>query len=102
MTKKRLFISILVSAALAMPMGGFVFGITTTKGSPESIPLSGKIWLGSVYAILTTISLGFPPEALEDQAQSYNVWPYITICGLIIFGICTAFAYLKSRRKSPS
>jgi hypothetical protein len=102
MNKKRLFVSALVSAALAMPVGGFVFGFIHAPVS-EYYNLLGRGFGGVEYAFLTTGCLGFPPAALEDHAPSYNVWwPYITICGLIMFGICTAFNYYKGNPKSRS
>jgi len=101
MTKKRLIISALVSVVLAMPMGGFVYGFITAPVS-EYYNLIGRGVGGVEFAILTTVCLGFPPEALEDQAQPINVWPYIIISCLIIFGICTAFAYHKSHPKPPT
>jgi hypothetical protein len=101
MSKKRLFISALVSVVLAMPMVGFVFGIITTEGG-ESVPLFGRLWVGALYTIMTPLSLGFPPTALEDNAQSYNLWPYIIVCGLVIFGIRTVFACRKNSPKHPT
>lgn len=99
MNKKRLFVSALVSAALAMPVGGFVFGFIHAPVS-EYYNFIGRGFGGVVYAFLTPLSLGFPPEALEDHAQQCNLWPYIIICGFIVFGICTAFTYYKGNPKS--
>jgi len=103
MNKKRLFISILVSVALAMPVGGFMFGFFHSDFREIHNPLSavlGRVFYGVLYAFLTPGTLGFPPEALTDHAQSYNTWSYIIISGLIIFGICTAFSYYKGSPKS--
>jgi hypothetical protein len=98
--KKRLFVSALVSAALAMPVGGFVFGFIHAPVS-EYYNLLGRGFVGVEYAILTPLSLGFPPRALEDHAQSCDVWPYITICGFIIFSIYIAFAcYTNGKTRS--
>ena len=95
MSKKSLFISARVSAILAMPVTGFVFGFIS---APVSI--SQRAWLGLVYAIGTPLSLGCPPAALEDYAPSYNLWPYIIVCGLVIFGICTAFIHYRCKQQS--
>lgn len=100
MTKKRLIISALVSVVLAMPMGGFIYGFIHAPVSEyynHFLTFIGRGIYGIIYAILTTGCLGFPPEALEDHAQSCNVWPYIIIGCLIIFGTCTGFAYYKGK-----
>lgn len=101
MTKKRLLVSALVSVVLAMPVGGFVFGFIYTLVFGSGNPLVA-IFVGAFYAILTPVTLGFPPENLDDHAPSYNTWPYIIIAGLAVFGIYTAFAYYKNHPKLPS
>jgi hypothetical protein len=77
MNLKRLCILAPASVILAMLVTGFVFGFISAP-----VSLLGRIVMGTVYAFLTIVSLGFPPEALEDHAQPYNLWPYIIVFGL--------------------
>jgi hypothetical protein len=60
-----------IIAFIGVPMGGFVFGITHSEGSGNPIPV------GIIYALLTSLFLGFPPKNEGNPADTYNVWPYI-------------------------
>jgi hypothetical protein len=94
MSKKRLFVSALVSVVLAMPVTGFVFGFVVAP-----LSFSQRAWVGAWYAFATTLSFGFP-SAPEDYAPSDNLWPYIIVCALVIFGICTVFIHYRCKPES--
>ena len=59
MESKRLAIIALISATLALPLGGFVFGFMHCDDCGFNI--LGRGFVGLVFAVLAPLSGGFPP-----------------------------------------
>jgi len=88
MNLKRLLLPALISVAFDMPVGGFVFGFIHIQGSAWWNVLARGI-VGMVFAVLTSITLGFPPRNEGGVGEPYNVWPYIIATGIALFLITT-------------
>lgn len=73
--KALLLAAILFSGGvLSMVVGGFVFGFVQagTTGNPGS-EIFDRIFIGVVFAFLTSLSGGYPPENEGGSEPSYNV-----------------------------
>jgi len=89
------------SVALALPIGGFVFGFLVAQGGDEDsflLSILGRILVGIVFAFLTPITFGFPPRNEAGTGEPLNAWPCIGISALIIFAL---FLMRDYRRKTP-
>jgi len=76
MNLKRLLLPSLVSVAFAMPVGRFMFGFIHIGRSAWWNVLARGI-VGMVFAVLTSITFGFPPQNEGEVGNPYNIWPYI-------------------------
>jgi hypothetical protein len=70
--------AVVIVAMIGIPLGGFVFGIVHSEGPGNPLPV------GIVYAVLTSICLGFPPKNEGNPNDAYNVWPYILSTDLVL------------------
>lgn len=102
MNSKRLWRHVAVSLIAAVPAGGFLFGLLNA-GDPDSNPI-GRFFYACLMAFMTPIHAGFPPRSEAGVGQSFNVWPQITIAGLLIFGrlIYRDRRKSKTERKEPN
>src|SRR5688572_15942179 len=80
---KRTAIIALISASLAMPLGGFVFGFMHCDDCGFNI--LGRSFIGVVFAILTPLAGGFPPQNEGGVGAPFNAWPHISGTGLLLF-----------------
>lgn len=96
--KLRLAVAAVVSFVLALPVGGFVFGFAHCRDCASG-DFFGRALIGAVFAILTPLSFGFPPENEAGSGEPWNAWPHIAVSALVIFAVLTALLYkLQSRR----
>lgn len=49
---------ILISSLLAIPVGGFIFGVIQA----EADSFGGRLLIGLIFALLTSMFAGFPPR----------------------------------------
>jgi hypothetical protein len=87
--------AVVIVAVIGMPLGGFVFGIAHAQG-PGSPGL--VILVGIAYAILTSITLGFPPKDESGNHDTYNAWPYILGTDLVLLIIVLLALWIISAR----
>jgi hypothetical protein len=73
------------SGGAAVPAGGFLFGFVHAE--PDSVSISGRIMVGIIFAILTTITGGYPPKNEGLVGDPWNAWPYILGVWGVISGI---------------
>jgi hypothetical protein len=85
---KRLWRHIAASLIAAGPAGGFLFGLLNT-GDPDPNPV-GRFFYSCMMAVLTPLHAGFPPQNKTGDGQSFNVWPHMAICFVLIL---SWFAY---------
>jgi protein-S-isoprenylcysteine O-methyltransferase Ste14 len=78
-------IIIVLASATAVPAGGFVFG--WVHAEPSTMGMSGHIIVGVVFAILTTITMGYPPKNEGGAGEPWNAWPYILGVWGVILGV---------------
>ena len=93
MKTRRLVVIALVSAVVAGPLGGFVFGLMNCSDCGWNV--FGRVFIGCVMAILTPVCGGFPPRNEGGVGERFNAWPHIITVALITFGI---LVYLESRK----
>ncbi|MEI6078876.1 MAG: hypothetical protein WCS94_25095 [Verrucomicrobiota bacterium] len=94
---RQILVPAVISVALALPVGGFLFGFCHCDDGGWN--LLGRSLVGCVFAMLTTITFGFPPKNEGLAGDPYNAWPYIMVAGLVIFGAGTVLLYCKHHRK---
>jgi len=76
MSLKPLLKSAVFSVLLAMPVGGFVFGfVHATHCAWWNIV--GRGFIGVIFAVLTPLCWGHPPQNEGGVGEPFNVWPYI-------------------------
>lgn len=92
MKPTRLLVSALISAALAMPLGGFIFGFMQCADCGAN-PL-GRGFIGLVFAVLTPLFGGFPPRNEGGVGAPFNAWPHIVAAWMLLL------AYLIYRDKT--
>lgn len=97
MTTKRLWRHAAVGLILAGPAGGFLFGVFNA-GDSDPNPI-GRFFHACLMAGLTPLHGGFPPHGVASAGQTINVWPHITISGLLIFGGLAFRDWKNDRRK---
>jgi hypothetical protein len=97
MNIRRLIIPAIICAALSMPVGGFVFGFVHAEDAGFNLVARG--FIGIVFMFLTPICFGFPPKNEGGVGDPFNAWPYIIICGLLMFGVWAAFIHRKGSQK---
>lgn len=85
---------VLVATVLALPLGGFIFGFTHANDADTVL---GRIFIGLVFVVLTSFSLGFPPRNAGAMGEPYNAWPQIGIAFAILLVILT----LRELRRPP-
>jgi hypothetical protein len=81
---RRLWRHVGVTLIAALPAGGFLFGLLR-GGDPDPNPI-GRIVYGCMMAVATPLNAGFPPHYEAGPGKAANVWPYIAISSIIIFG----------------
>jgi len=84
MRSKKLWRYAAVSLIVAVPAGGFIFGILNA-GDPDPNPV-GRVVYACMMAVVAPLHLGFPPNHEAGANQSFNTWPHIAISSLLIFG----------------
>ncbi len=88
--------AIVLIAIIGVPIGGFIFGIVHSEGPGNPLPV------GIVYALLTSMFLGFPPKNEGSPSDTYDVWPYIIgtdLTLLIILAIASTAIWADSVRR---
>lgn len=80
---KSLWLYAAVSLVAAGPAGGFAFGLTHA-GDPDPNPI-GRVFYSFIMAVQTPLHAGFPPNPEAGAGQTFNLWPYIVVSGLLIF-----------------
>jgi len=81
--KRNLFTSAIISVLLSFPVTGFIYGFSISKDCGEGISgIFGRILIGFVEAILTTITLGSPWDN-EGGTTSTNLRFYVFLVALI-------------------
>jgi hypothetical protein len=85
---RRLLIPAFISLALCMPAGGFLLGFVKCQDCGWN-PASRAL-IGLVYAVLTPLTLGFPPKNEGGVGAPFNAWPYIAIAAAALFVISAA------------
>lgn len=82
--RRILFTSAIIGVLLSFPLTGFIYGFSTCKDCGEGIGgILGRILIGFVEAILTTITLGAPWDN-EGGTTSTNLRFYVFLTALII------------------
>ena len=99
MESKRLAIIALISAVLAMLLGGFVFGFMHCDDCGFNI--LGRGFVGLVFAVLTPLSGGFPPQNEGGVGAPFNAWPHIAVTWALLVTFLVYRAKKKAGRKEP-
>jgi hypothetical protein len=99
MKTKRIVILALISAALAVPLGGFVFGFMHCDDCGFNI--FGRSFIGLIFAVLTPLSGGFPPQNEGGVGPPFNAWPHITGAWVLLFS-CLCYRQRKRIQKKES
>jgi uncharacterized membrane protein YeaQ/YmgE (transglycosylase-associated protein family) len=95
--RKLLFISAIIGILFSFPLTGFIYGFSVCKDCGEGITgFFGRIFIGLIEAILTTITLGNPWDN-EGGTTSTNLRFYVFLTALIITLIL--FFILKRKRE---
>jgi hypothetical protein len=82
--KRILFTSAIMGILLSFPLTGFIYGFSICKDCGEGISgIFGRILIGFVEAILTTIMLGAPWDN-EGGTTNTNLRFYVFMTALII------------------
>jgi len=97
MTRKRILASAGISAVAAFPVGGFVLGFLNCSDCGRNI--LGRLVIGCIFAVLTPIFRGFPPQNEGGVGTLFNAWPHIVISGSLIFAFLIYLELIKSRKK---
>src|SRR4030095_13047217 len=82
MRSTRLWRHIAVSLMAAGPAGGFLVGLLNA-GDPDPNPV-GRFFHACIMAVMTPLRGGFPPHYAAGAGQSFNAWPHIAVCFLLI------------------
>jgi hypothetical protein len=98
MKMRRLLIPAFISLASCVPAGGFLLGFVQCQDCGWN-PAS-RSFIGLVYALLTTLTFGFPPKNEGGVGAPFNAWPYIAIAAAAIFIASVALTYLMDRYES--
>ncbi|MCX6938890.1 MAG: hypothetical protein NTU80_13565 [Verrucomicrobia bacterium] len=85
MKTKRLLVITFISVIIAGPLGGFVFGFLNCSDCGSNI--FSRAFTGSIMAILTPLSGGFPPQNEGGVGAPFNAWPHIIFAAIITFVI---------------
>ena len=94
--KKSIIISLLAGLMLSFPLTGFVYGLFACSDCGNGVSgIAGRIFIGFVEAVLTTITLGAPWDN-EGGTTSTNLKLYVLITFVIVF-FC--FYLVKIRKK---
>jgi hypothetical protein len=99
MKAKRVAVMALISAAMAMPLGGFVFGFMHCDDC--GFDLLGRGFIGLVSAVLTPLSGGFPPQNEGGVGPPFNAWPHIVVTWTLLFAWLVYLSQKKSKKKGP-
>lgn len=96
MNSKRRWLRAAVSLFSAGPAGGFLFGLFHA-GDPDPNPI-GRVVYSCMMAGLTPLHGGFPPNHAAGAGEVFNVWPFIAVSFLLIFG---GLLYRERHRAKP-
>ncbi|MFH7001333.1 hypothetical protein [Flavobacterium bizetiae] len=96
--RKILYTSAIIGVLLSFPLTGFIYGFATCKDCGEGISgIFGRIFIGFVEAILTTITLGAPWDD-EGGTTSTNLRFYVFLAALI-FTLMIFFIRKRNQNK---
>ncbi|UTN03060.1 hypothetical protein L0669_17185 [Flavobacterium bizetiae] len=96
--RKILFTSAIIGVLLSFPVTGFIYGFSSCKDCGEGISgIFGRIFIGFVEAILTTITLGAPWDN-EGGTTSTNLRFYVFLAALI-FTLMIFFIRKRNQNK---
>ena len=96
--KRNLFTSAIISVLLSFPITGFIYGFSISKDCGEGISgIFGRILIGSIEAILTTITLGSPWDN-EGGTTSTNLRFYVFLVALF-FTLMLFFIRKRNQNK---
>jgi hypothetical protein len=99
MKTQRFAVIALISAALAMPLGGFAFGFLHCDDCGFNI--LGRGFVGVVFAVLTPLSGGFPPQNEGGVGPPFNAWPHIVLSWVLLISFLLYRSKKKSRSRPP-
>ncbi|MFQ6599564.1 hypothetical protein [Flavobacterium sp. C3NV] len=96
--KRNLFTSAIIGVLLSFPVTGFIYGFSICKDCGEGISgIFGRILIGFVEAILTTITLGAPWDN-EGGTTSINLRFYVFLVALF-FTLMLFFIRKRNQNK---
>jgi hypothetical protein len=96
MQPTRLVVIALISGALAMPLGGFVFGFMQCDDCGAN--LLGRGFIGLVFAVLTPLSGGYPPRNEGGVGAPFNACPHIVAAWILL----SAYLIYRDQRRRPN
>jgi hypothetical protein len=95
--RKRLIVIAVIATVAAAPMGGFVFGFLHCTDCGFNV--FGRMFVGLVFAVLTPLSGGFPPQDEAGVSASLNAWPYIGGTWLVIVLLLAAREHRRGKKQ---
>jgi hypothetical protein len=98
---RKLLVLLIVSFAVAIPLGGFAFGFVHCKDCGAGISgILGRVLIGIVFTVLTVLFAGYPPQNEGGVGEPYNVWPYIVTCWTILLVVGMLLMFLRRRQSN--
>jgi hypothetical protein len=81
---------VVLSLIVALPLGGFSYGVEHC----QDCRVSDRVFMGSVTAVLTVLSGGFPSWDNDAHgAPRANAWPQVLAVAVVIF--CVSFTLVR-------
>lgn len=103
---KTLFnITIVACGCLAASLlaGGFVFGFVNAGGCDWSLlGILGRLFIGVLYAFLTPIFCGFPPQNEAGVGEPFNVWPYAAPIFALLLSVTLGVLHRQMKKQKTS